>query len=1069
MIPIKHILNENGVSEIFKLIVISGDYSGEYVIKKPNGWNKIDSVVGINEEHFFVETFIIGESNKLSFSQIDNPIAFELLRNVYREQGGDGQVVFKWIAKKNGVEYDLLKDNFEINFNKYSDGFDNSMQKIDVEIIKSEEQNKLFNREDITVNLFADKDLDENDITPVETFDIGYKKRAKTLSNFYSWDISQSPVGASERPDHFFCFVRSDDSEFGNNTNKYCGFLNNVFVGVTLSRINQGPFVSTDITLKSIKIEVSNMHVLFARKNDVPPTPTVHFIAIISGPGFYYTQKLKTSVAVSGTYYSEIKIENEKFDFNIENIKNIQPGQNLSFAFATDDISDKFVVVSVNTNTSIEITSNPESPLVKTKGVRLVSALNQLVKNYTSSELSVISNFIGVGGPYYNSSISTGMYLRGLPAVYLNQKIKTSFKNIFDNGSAKLLALGFDIINDKLIIEDVKYFFKDIKVYDLSDKIYLKEEFKIENDKDVVFNSLQFGSKKYSTNKKDDIRNFTTTAEFTTPIKSVKNKFDKETELIIDEFKIQELIEDKTTSTNDNDDDLVLIDMVNLTDYWDTGIFENTIHSAVGGFLELNCTATPFDTTMIEVGSIVEITEGLNAGSWTVLIIDLSKMTLNKTTGIVSGINDTPIRYKIDFLTKNRTNDGFTETQNIRTVETATNIRHNPKYHMARWFPFFGSGLRKKLNSELIKVTNYKNNSEAKMRINSTELINELPDLVTVGEDEMLGRLRNYNQTLFNGDKITISYFKVSFEEFINIYESWRYGENEDRLKSRGYLSLNTPLGIYDVYPFGNEAFTHNKEKNILTINAKIKCKRVESPDLLSVIQIDKKTVQLVWDFNNEYINPISRVQYSLDGINWVTLGDIIDLKTATIENDLFLSIITGTDVYFRVIVSTSDYYNVISNTIQVEWQFNDWTFKEIGRQENFGCGISQLELEINGTVNLDIEVNFESDPGGGNALVKDYESNATYTSFTSPYGIYYTETHNFSLSLINEKKIIFITVKNTDKDDANHVLNCNNGNINVFVSSSVELKLKETGETDFISSIITAETKKKYFKRPQM
>ena len=56
------------------------------------------------------------------------------------------------------------------------------------------------------------------------------------------------------------------------------------------------------------------------------------------------------------------------------------------------------------------------------------------------------------------------------------------------------------------------------------------------------------------------------------------------------------------------------------------------------------------------------------------------------------------------------------------------------------------------------------------MRINSTELINELPDLVTVGEDEMLGRLRNYNQTLFNGDKITISYFKVSFEEFINIY-----------------------------------------------------------------------------------------------------------------------------------------------------------------------------------------------------------------------------------------------------------------------------------------------------------
>lgn len=215
---------------------------------------------------------------------------------------------------------------------------------------------------------------------------------------------------------------------------------------------------------------------------------------------------------------------------------------------------------------------------------------------------------------------------------------------------------------------------------------------------------MSFGSKKYSTNVRDDIKNFTTKAEFSTPIKSVKNKFDKETELIIDEFKIQELIEDKTTSTNDNDDDLVLIDMVNLTDYWDTGVFENTVHSIDGGYLQLNCTTTPFDTTMIEVGVLVEITEGLNAGQWTVISIDLSKMKLSKTTSIQEGINDTPIRYRIASLTKNRTNDGFTDPANIRNFETATNIRHNPKYHMARWFPWFGSGLRKKLNTELIRI-----------------------------------------------------------------------------------------------------------------------------------------------------------------------------------------------------------------------------------------------------------------------------------------------------------------------------------------------------------------------------
>ena len=75
----------------------------------------------------------------------------------------------------------------------------------------------------------------------------------------------------------------------------------------------------------------------------------------------------------------------------------------------------------------------------------------------------------------------------------------------------------------------------------------------------------------------------------------------------------------------------------------------------------------------------------------------------------------------------------------------------------------------------------------------------------------------------------------------------------------------------------------------------------------------------MVWNFNNDYVNPISRVQYSLDGINWVTLVDIIDLKTATIENDLFLSIITGTDVYFRVIVSTSDSNRFFSELTAIE------------------------------------------------------------------------------------------------------------------------------------------------------
>lgn len=185
MIPINHIINENGVKNIFKFIVPSGLFQGEYVINKPDGWDDVDSVVNIDDVLLYVKDFIIGENTKLKFYQYSNKIAYDVLFNVYQEQSGDGRIKFKWLAVKDGVEHDLLKDNFEVNMNKYKNTLDNNTFVIDVELIKSEEQNKLFNRDDVTIDLFAEKDLDENPINSVGTFVMGYKKGAAKQSNFY--------------------------------------------------------------------------------------------------------------------------------------------------------------------------------------------------------------------------------------------------------------------------------------------------------------------------------------------------------------------------------------------------------------------------------------------------------------------------------------------------------------------------------------------------------------------------------------------------------------------------------------------------------------------------------------------------------------------------------------------------------------------------------------------------------------------------------------------------------------------------------------------------------------------
>ncbi|MGH1520529.1 hypothetical protein [Chryseobacterium sp. JK1] len=1060
MISIRNIVHENGIKKIFKFIVPSGSsFQGEYKIEMPDGWNDVDSIINIDDENFRVKDFIIGENTKLKFYQYDDDVAYNVLENVYEEQKGDGRIIFKWIAVKDGIEYDLLKDNFEVNMNKYSRTFDKSNFKIEIELIKSEAQNKLFNRDDVTIDLFALKDIDENEITPVETYKIGYKKGNRKQSNFYSWDISQDDFTLDSRTDHFVAFHRSDDYQFGNNTNEYCGFKNMNFGTIGTIRSDEGPFVTTDITLKSIKIEISNMHFVFKRSNNT--APAVRLCAIIRGPGQYYAQELVKAEMFPTE--SEIKINNDTFNLSnmTNNSNNLMPGQSLSFLFVTDDPNDKFTFHSIKTNTSIEITTNMESPIVSTKGVRIFDALNQVVKNYTSSKLSLISNYIGPGGIYFNTSISTGIYLRGLPPVYtVGQKIKTSLKSIMSDGLSKLLALGYDILDNKVIVEDIGYFFKDINSYDLSEKLYLKDDFKFENDKDVVFNSLLFGSKKYSKNVKDDIQNFITASEFTTPIVSVKNKLDKQTDLIIDEYKIQELIEDNSSSTNDNDDDLVMIDMINKSDYLDNGIFANCKHANKEGKLTLTCTTTPFDTTMMEVGTMIQILEGINTGKWVILKIDKAELTLSKTSQIQEGVFDTPIRYLIPSLIKNRSmNDGFTDSDEIRNPETSTNARHNPKYHMARWSAWFGSGLRKKKDTDLIKVTNYKNNSKAKMRANSMDLINELQGLIEVGANETLARLREYSQPFFSGDRIEISYSDVTFEEFISLYENWRYGHDNDRMKSRGSIIVNTPMGISEIFPFGDGAFSHSRKDNVLSIKGKVKGKFAAKPVLLSVNQLDRNTVELTWDYDQTYVNPKIDIQYTLDGFVWTTIKQVQNLKQDIVSSDVFNELMTGTSVHFRILVSTDDLLNKASNTLSINWKFNDYVIQLISKTESADCGNSRLILDITGTVSLNLSVDYEFVPSGGKVSLANTSNNTDDLNYTSPYG-QDSDDGNIGkvININNETKRLIIDLVNSDKNVNSEPLNCRFGDttVGVFANSTIKFKNTTTNQTDefYLSAI---------------
>lgn len=904
MVLIKHILQETGVSEIFKLIVPSGAFQGEYAISKPQGWNNIDSIIDINNEFFNVENFILGDKEKLVFSEFGNDTAYNLIKNVYNEQGADGTIVFKWIAVKDSIEYDLLSENFEINLNKASFSFDKTKMKVTVELIKRESQNKLATRDDVTVDLFSTKDLDGKDISPIQPFEIGYKKGDSRLSNFYFYTVGQQSFGRDNASVKFFSFTLSGDRQFGSNTNEQAGLEN--LPGPTF-RKDHGPFVTTAVSLTMVTIEISNFDIN-ARTSGGNFYPDIRLFAVIRVDGAFvknielksYTENLDGAI-----HYSRITIDNEIFS-----IGSMDPGWSLHIEIRDINGGD-FQLFGLKDTTSIKITTNLEQPLVKSKGIKLIDALNKVVGNLTSSEMTVSSSILGSGGVFNNTSITTGVFLRGLSELYLKNKVNTSFKGLFMDGISKILAMGYDTYNNELVVENVDYFFKDHQIYDLSEGMYIGESFKIDHDSDISCNTLLFGSKKISTKNDNDLENFVTSAEITTPIKTFKSKFDKQTELILDEYKIRDLIEDQTKSTNDSDDDLVMIDLVDATNYFDTGVFKKCLHSNNNGKLVLKCLDLPFDTTMMQVNYAVEIVQGINLGTYFILAINGAELTLDTNLSIQTGEVDTAIKYFIPSVTKNRTSEGFENALNIKNLNVSTNIRHNPKYHMARWFPYFGGGLTKKTGSELLKVTKFKNNSQASIVINSSEMQNELQGQIVVGADETLSRLRTHKKPFFSGETVEITYARVTFEEFLLLYNNWKFGEGNDRSKSRGYIVCNTPYGKYKVFPFGDKAFSHNKAKNTLSIKGKIKGKRLPYIKLKwdninggTQIMICKQAVFGYNIFVEVYDGEIDITSVEIfkktDDGNWV-------LFTTNIINDIFSdSISSGTHTYKAIVTFAS-------------------------------------------------------------------------------------------------------------------------------------------------------------------
>lgn len=894
---IKNIQYQNEVKQLFRLDVLEGKFKGFYYIKEPDGFSQTNVIIDVNDTYFNIDNFIFGESSKIRFIKYTDPETFELIKNVYEEQGGDGQIIFRWILSINGKETDILGKSFEINLNRYKQGFEKSSEFIECEIKKREVQNKLFTREDTTINLFATKNLDEKPITPVETQDIIYKEGNSTLrsawhmkpiynegfdlfnakSKSYQYaDYHSNITIPNSAPFGFFfpAFNRSSDSEFGENTESFDNTpVKHIYsvpntgdhwtdgesrISKAFLRSNiKGAMLVTKTKLNNLSVEISNLSVRASLRR----YPRYRIIRGVSFPDGYEAKPLKFSLQVgvfrnnrdihsfeiakskplaNDPTYHEIEIKNKEV-FPISGVE-LNPNDELRLYFKLEnsdvEINDEILVNTgavfniINTSTSIEVFTETQNLARKARAITLFNALDKIIENYSNGKLILKSDVLGKNGKWGNQFIATGLFLRGVAKNFIGEeKINTSFKSLFFDGLHPLLALGYDVQDNVLLVEDINYFFKDFKTYDLTNKPFIEDSLSIENDTDLSYNSLMFGTKKYSSKKNGDLKNFNTKMECTTPIKSIKKKFDKTTDLIIDEYKIQDILLDKSNRTGDNDDDLIIIDTIKKETFNDTGIFKKVKHENIGGLLVL-IEENGWDTLPLKKGSHIIIKEGLNIGTFEIIDINLTRLTLNKRNKIQEGYSLTKIEYNLTNVIKNRNatrEEGFKIANGVQNNEACTNLIHNPKYHLNRWFSYFSGGLSKKKNNENIVVASYKNNGKVLIEPDTQILKDYISGVVELKEPINIGRLKIDNNVFFNGEKIEITLTNIDFEEFYNIYSRWRYGVDAFSGKitpSRGYIDVKVGEQTISIYPIGSNAFEYERKYRELTIRGKIKNKQ---------------------------------------------------------------------------------------------------------------------------------------------------------------------------------------------------------------------------------------------------
>jgi hypothetical protein len=779
--------------ETFFIDFIS-DNTGELQIDEPIGYSDLELNLNQKDKLYGRDISFSGGEFELQFVEMRNHYLEKLLYYLHR-YGFEAQANF--IIRQDGFS-DYVG---EIDFATcQTDDFEYFKCKI----IQESNLQVLKRRKGVKVNVFSDKDVDGNPITPLVAQNMLLLNKPVIQTSLWEQSAEYNIAMVTRGSRQYW--INPCQSLIKSGVEDSYTFID------PNSDIDGLKLITAKDNLKNLTINLKGCSANLTTDKDNGGRGYVEFIF-----GVYYGKTFETAVnnvlKTATLDADELETFNFSQDFNIK-INQLQRGESIwIFYYFRLVQSNDFILGAPRIECfadlaidSTTITAESGSYSSITKSLRLIDVMKQVVKSI--SGLNVVAPRFEINGEFYDNRVFDGNLLRNLE----NKAFNVSLEDI--EKSLPELNADYEIdTNGNVFFGIESDFYRPIES-GFFDTIQFSEMSKMFNPK---FSVNEFGYKytKYQSLKENEEANSADTvhgeSRYVFFNKKVENKKEVSIEWTRDAFLIEanrrKSIEISEDTASQDDDALFIIDTINTVNditFDESTNLQHSYNTTIEKLALRSDGTVNFIVLGIFVGSnfIIKAPDQ-NAGTYTVFSVANNEIVLTKVTGgVLSTINDgariTAYSYTINKTQipfTNYTSQGFSAITGLNAGDNYSNLRYTVRRNVQNYWQSYLATCNIYWKEKAIKNTWYKNNGDCTTTYNGLTLI-EKSDIVP----------QNPILTPFVYDQVVFA--NVELSDFKDL---------QDKIRSqRGFIrTIDNNGRVIKLYPIRMKYAINSKELEI--------------------------------------------------------------------------------------------------------------------------------------------------------------------------------------------------------------------------------------------------------------